>query len=90
MYRIVFTKTARQEVCQLEKSEPQSFKKIEILLVELAAHPYTGTGKPKPLSRDRTGQWSRRITSKHRLVYTVEEKIITVLVLSVYGHYDDK
>ena len=54
MYRIDFTKTARQEVAQFEKSEPQVFKKIEKLLLELVEHPYTGTGKPKQLSGDRT------------------------------------
>jgi toxin YoeB len=90
MYRIDFTKTARQEVAQFEKSDPQVFRKIEILLLELALHPYTGTGKPKQLGGDRTGQWSRRITQKHRLVYKVEEFRVTVLVLSAYGHYDDK
>ena len=90
MYRIVFTKTAREEVSQFEKSEPQVFKKIEKLLMELVENPYTGTGKPKQLSGDRAGQWSRRITQKHRLIYKVEENIITVLVLSVYGHYSDK
>jgi toxin YoeB len=90
MYKIAFTKTARREVSLFEKSEPQVFRKIEKILKELALHPYTGTGKPKQLGGDRTGQWSRRITKKHRLVYKVEEAIITVLVLSTYGHYDDK
>ena len=74
----------------MEKSEPYTFRKVEKLLLELETHPYTGTGRPKPLSGDRFGQWSRRITGKHRLVYQVEENIITVLVISVYGHYDDK
>jgi toxin YoeB len=90
MYSIVFTKTARQDIVRLEKSEPQAFKKTEKLLSELAIHPYTGSGKPKPLGGDKTGQWSRRITEKHRLVYQVEETKITVLVISAYGHYDDK
>ena len=90
MYRIDFTKTARQEVSQLEKSEPKTFMKIEKLLLELAEHPYTGTGKPKLLGGDRTGQWSRRVTKKHRLVYQIEETKITILVLSVLGHYKDK
>ena len=90
MYRIEFTKTAIKDVLVLKKSEPQTFRKIENLLQELEAHPYTGTGKPKPLGGDRFGQWSRRITDKHRLVYKVEENKVTVLVLSAFGHYDDK
>ena len=90
MYSIVFTKTARAEIFQFEKSDPKVFKKIEKILLELSEHPTTGTGKPKQLSGDRAGQWSRRITDKHRLVYKIEEKEITILILSAYGHYDDK
>ena len=90
MYKIDFTKTAREDILRLERSDPQSFKKVEKLLLELEKHPYTGTGKPEPLKEDRTGQWSRRITNKHRLVYKIEENKVTVLVLSSWGHYDDK
>jgi len=90
MYKIDFTKTAREDILRLERSEPQSFKKVEKLLLELEKHPYTGTGKPEPLKEDRVGQWSRRITDKHRLVYKIEENKVTVLVLSAWGHYDDK
>jgi len=90
MYKIQFTKTARRELSQFEKSEPNVFQKIEKLLLELAEHPYTGTGKPKLLSGDRSGQWSRRITDKHRLVYMIEDDRVIVIVLSVYDHYDDK
>lgn len=60
------------------------------LVVELREHPATGTGRPKPLGGDRAGQWSRRITRKHRLIYKINEKEIIVLLLSAWGHYDDK
>ncbi len=53
-------------------------------------HPLSGTGHPEQLKGDRTGQWSRKITQKHRLIYQVKEKEVIVLVLSAYGHYDDK
>lgn len=32
----------------------------------------------------------RRINRKHPLIYEIREEIITVLMLSAYGHYDDK
>ena len=51
-------------------------------------HPKTGTGKPKPLSGDRAGQWSRRITDKHRLIYEIHDH--EVVVLAAYGHHDDR
>ena len=65
-------------------------KKLAALLLELTKHPTTGTGKPEPLSGDRAGQWSRRISGKHRLVYMIDDEKIVVLLLSAYGHYGDK
>ncbi|HRN44897.1 MAG TPA: type II toxin-antitoxin system YoeB family toxin [Flavobacterium sp.] len=34
--------------------------------------------------------WSRRINDKHRLIYRIESEKVIVLVLSLWGHYDDK
>jgi toxin YoeB len=56
----------------------------------LVEHPTTGTGHPKQLSGDRAGQWSRRINQKHRLLYMIDGDKVVVLLLSAYGHYDDK
>ena len=39
---------------------------------------------------ERSGQWSLRISQKHRLIYEIEENVVKVAVLSSYGHYDDK
>ena len=88
-YKIIILPTAEKGVRALKQSEPQAYKKLIKLLEELEENPETGTGHPKPLGEDRAGQWSRRITQKHRLVYKIEEEQITVLVLSTYGHYDD-
>ena len=60
------------------------------MIEELKEHPKTGTGKPEQLKGDRAGQWSRRITKKHRLIYTIQDTEVIVLVLNAYGHYDDK
>ena len=90
MYKIEFTSVARDNVIKLEKSDPIAYKKLNKLVKELKDHPYSGTGKPEPLSGDRAGQWSRRITKKHRLVYSVDDGTVTVIVLSVAGHYNDK
>jgi toxin YoeB len=88
-YKITFTEIAKRDIASLKKSEPQAYKKAEQLLFELQEHPYTGTVKPKPLRGNRYGQWSRRINSKHRLVYTVQDDTLLVLVVSASGHYDD-
>jgi toxin YoeB len=63
-------------------------KKIQKILSELEEHPYTGEGQPEALKYDLTGFWSRRINKKDRIVYKVEEEIVTVLVVSAMGHYE--
>ena len=88
-YTLQFTDDAKDDLARLKKNEPAAFKKAEILLKELQISPKTGTGK-KPLGTNRTGQWSRRITDKHRLVYTVNDEEIIVYVISALGHYEDK
>ena len=89
-YKVIITDSAEDDIYRLRKSgEIRALKKLDSLLSELKNHPETGTGHPEPLKGDRAGQWSRRITQKHRLVYKIEEEQIIVLVLSAYGHYDD-
>lgn len=91
MYEVKFSPNALRGVAKLKKSEPISYRKLDRLIEELKVHPKSGTGKPKPLGGDRSGQWSRHITEKHRLVYLIDEEEISVVeVLSTWGHYDDK
>ena len=80
---------AVQDIANLKKSgQKAALNKLEKLLLELAAHPYTGTGQVEALRGNLSGYWSRRIDKYNRLVYTVEEEIITVFVVSAKGHYD--
>lgn len=90
IYKIEFKEQANKDLVALAQNEPKAFLKARILIEELKVHPRTGTGKPEPLSGDRAGQWSRRITKKHRLVYEIHDTEVVVLVLTAYGHYDDK
>ena len=89
-YRVRFSEDAESNVVCLKRSEPQAYKKLVKLFVELQQHPTTGTGHPKPLGGDRPGQWSRRINEKHRLVYRIDEVELIVHILSARGHYGDK
>lgn len=89
-YTIIYKKQAIEDAKKLKKEEPKLFQKLLKLEAELKEHPRTGTGKPEPLSCDRSGQWSRRISKKHRLVYEIYDTEVVVLVLTAYGHYDDK
>ena len=37
-----------------------------------------------------SGYWSRRIDKFNRIIYTIEEEIVTVTIISAKGHYGDK
>jgi toxin YoeB len=89
-YILYFTEEAKKDLVGLKKNEPTAFKKAKVLLKELQKHPKTGTGKPKPLGYGYKGFFPRRITKKHRLIYSINDEKITVLVVTVAGHYDDK
>ncbi len=90
MYRIDYTDIANKGLAKLLKSDPKSFKKALAFIDELKVHPTTGTGHPEPLKGQPENRWSRRISQKHRLVYRIFETEVVVLVISSYGHYDDK
>ena len=87
-YQLAFTDKALEGIEKLKKSGNKPvLTKIRKLLDELVEHPYTGTGQPEQLKYDMAGFWSRRINQEHRLVYAIDEKEITVTVISTKGHY---
>lgn len=61
-------------------------KRIRALLADIQEHPFSGIGKPEPLKGE-NGKWSRRITDKHRLVYSISDGRIYVFVFSLRFHY---
>ena len=90
MYNIDYKEQALLDIAKLKKGEPAAYKKVVSFIEEMKLHPKTGTGHPEPLRGERAGQWSRRISKKHRLVYEIRETEVIVLVLTAYGHYDFK
>ena len=90
MYRVDYTDVAREDIERLKRDDPKLLAKVRKLLLELMEHPRTGTGHPEQLKGNRTGQWSRRITQKHRLIYTINDHEVVVLVLTAMGHYGDR
>ena len=90
-YTLEFTETALADIEKHKKSgDTAVLKKIEKLLDELMEHPTTGTGQPEMLKHELAGLYSRRINKKHRLVYSIDEQVITVHVLSAWSHYGNK
>jgi toxin YoeB len=90
-YKVNIKEQAQKDLKYLLKNEPKAYKKALSLIAELYEHPRTGTGKPEAMTEPgRKGQWSRRITQKHRLIYEIIDNEVVVIVLSAYGHYDNK
>jgi toxin YoeB len=90
-YAIELTNQAFEDIEKHKKSgDKKVLLKIDKLLNELREHPTTGTGKPEKLKHYTIATWSRRISDKHRMIYRIEDEKITVLVLSFWGHYEDK
>ncbi|MCL1937224.1 MAG: Txe/YoeB family addiction module toxin [Candidatus Azobacteroides sp.] len=89
IYTVIILDKAKRDIESLKKSEILAYNKVAKVREELREHPHTGTGKPEYLTH-LPNTWSRRITKKHRLVYSIHDGEVKVLVLSAKAHYDDK
>ena len=89
-YKIQYSKDADKVIVKYKKSNPIAYKKISRLIPELVNHPRHGTGHPEPLVAGNNITYSRRLSASDRIIYDIYDDIVTVLILSVEGHYDDK
>jgi len=89
-YTLVFSPRAMSDLQKIKKSGNQALiKKLKTILGELQVHPYEGTGKPEQL-KNRPNTFSRRLSQKDRIVYSVHENIVQVNILQMLKHYCDK
>ena len=88
---IKFSTKAQEDIEHWKKSGNKVvMNRITILLKDMSLHPYTGIGKPEPLKYDFPGCWSRRINSRHRIIYTVREFENDIYILALRYHYTKK
>ncbi|WP_395042963.1 Txe/YoeB family addiction module toxin [Flavobacterium sp.] len=73
----------------LKFGNKSNIKRINKILSELIDTTFIGTGNPEALKYQLTGFWSRQINKKDRLIYKVDENIVTDYVISAMGHYSD-
>lgn len=90
MYEIEVSAEADKVVRKWKKSNPQLWKKYQKIYNELMDHPRTGLGHPEPLKGGKDITWSRHVSAHDRIIYDIYDDVITVLVVEVEGHYDDK
>jgi len=85
MKSVLFQNNAFDEYSDWAFTDKKIFNKIIKLIKEIQRTPFEGSGNPEQLKHDKAGQWSRRITLEHRLVYEISgDKIV---IYSCKGHY---
>ena len=88
MSKITFTERAFAEYLYWQSQDKKTLKRINQLLQDILRDGNEGIGKPEPLSNESTGEWSRRIDEKNRLVYRIIAGRIEIIQCRT--HYGDK
>lgn len=80
-YRIEFTSSSNKELSKLRKSiQPKRFKRIQETIEALSADP-----RPPGSESVETTDYLRVRTGNYRIIYLVEEEVLTVLIIRI-GH----
>ncbi len=82
-YRIHFTRQAAKDVKKLTPKLQEKLK--EILRAQIAVDPYSG----KALTGELKGYYSVRLTYQDRIVYSINNDELVVLVVRAKTHYGD-
>ncbi|TYB59735.1 Txe/YoeB family addiction module toxin [Nonomuraea sp. PA05] len=75
---ILFDELAWEDYCYWQREDRCILERINQLIADMARNENEGIGKPEPLKYEWSGYWSRRITSKHRLVHRLNDDIVLV------------
>ena len=71
-----------------QTQDRKTLKRINNLLRDIDRDPFSGIGKPEPLTGDLQGYWSRRIDDTNRIVYKVKDG--NLIIAQCRGHYGDR
>ncbi|MDF1554743.1 MAG: type II toxin-antitoxin system mRNA interferase toxin, RelE/StbE family [Deferrisomatales bacterium] len=82
-YRIRFTKQAEKDIHKLSPKLQAKLK--DILRNRIAVSPHAG----KPLVGELKGHYSARLSYQDRIVYTIREDELVVMVIRARTHYGD-
>ena len=75
----VFTKNGWIDYLFWQTEDKKTLKKINQLIRDIERNGNAGIGKTEPLIGDFAGFWSRRINSKDRLMYRLDENNIYII-----------
>jgi toxin YoeB len=82
---LVWTDEAWSDYVYWQGQDKKTLKRINKLIGDSKRTPFEGICKPEPLKENLSGFWSRRIDDTNRLVYTVDNKSLTII--SCRYHY---
>ena len=86
-YRIVITHAAQKDKEKI-RGVPALKGNVDRLLEVLRENPYQNPPPYEKLHGNLSAYYSRRINKQHRLVYRVEEERKTVVIVSMWTHYE--
>ena len=84
--KVIYTDRFYEHFCYWKQHNQKIVEKIKRLIQAIQEDPFKGIGKPEPLCFTLEKCWSRRINQEHRLVYKVNQGIVTLLICRF--HYD--
>lgn len=86
-YKIVILKQAEKDTDKI-KQFPALKANVEKLLALMQENPFQNPPPYEMLIGDLKGLYSRRINRQHRLVYKVIEDEKTIVIVSMWSHYE--
>jgi len=90
-YSVIIESSAKSEIISHYKfGDKANIKKSEKILQERIENPYSGFGNPEAHKHNLLGFCSRKMNQKDRLIYKVEDDVVTVFVISAMGNYGSK
>ena len=84
----IWTDDAWDDYLYWQTQDKKTLKRINCLISDIDRNWYEGIGEPEPLKYDLQGYWSRRIDSKNRIVYRINNEAIEIAQCG--SHYRDK
>ena len=71
-----------------QTQDKKTLKRINNLLTDIDRQPFSGIGKPEPLTGNLSGYWSRKIDDCNSIVYRIKDGQIEIIQCGT--HYRDK
>jgi toxin YoeB len=78
--------TAWECYLQWQTRDKKTLKRINQLIQSIERNGYNCIGKPESLKGNHSGKWSVRIDENNRLVFSIENGILSIH--SCLGHYE--